>query len=123
MPARTKVDDSTLFLFSFKTLSQAMANSIESDELPDREKAREFYFKYELRDVLGKGISSVVRRCIEKATGQEYAAKIVEYNNRQERDQTLKEIEIMRLIGTHPNIILIHDTFESESFVFIIMEL
>lgn len=100
-----------------------MTNSIESDELPDKEKAREFYSKYELRDVLGKGISSVVRRCIEKATGIQYAAKIVEYNNREERDQILKEIEIMRLIGTHPNIILIHDTFESESFVFIIMEL
>ncbi len=100
-----------------------MPYSIESDELPDREKAREFYSKYELRDVLGKGISSIVRRCIEKSTGKEYAVKIVEYNNREERDQTLKEIEIMRLIGTHPNIILIHDTFESESFVFIIMEL
>ena len=33
----------------------------ESDELPDREKAREFYSKYEPKDVLGKGLSSVVR--------------------------------------------------------------
>lgn len=95
----------------------------EADELPDREKAREFYSKYELKDVLGKGISSVVRRCIEKSTGKEYAAKIVEYNKPEEKDQTLKEIEIMKLIGHHPNIILIHDTFESDSFVFIVMEL
>lgn len=96
---------------------------IETDELPDREKAREFYSKYELQDVLGKGISSVVRKCIEKSTGKQYASKIVEYNSPDERDQTLKEIEIMKLIGTHPNIILIHDTFESDSFVFIVMEL
>ena len=38
----------------------------ETDELPDREKAREFYSKYVPKEVLGKGISSVVRKCIEK---------------------------------------------------------
>ena len=97
---------------------------VENDEeLPDREKAREFYSKYEPKDVLGKGISSVVRRCVEKATGKEYAVKIVEYNGPGFKESTLKEIEIMRLIGGHPNIIDIHDTFESDSFVFIVMEL
>ena len=91
-----------------------MTNSIETDELPDREKAREFYSKYELKDVLGKGISSVVRKCIEKSTGEEYAAKIVEYNSTKERDQTLKEIEIMKLIGTHPHISKEYQTNEKK---------
>lgn len=95
----------------------------ESDELPDREKAREFYLKYELKEVLGKGISSVVRRCVEKSTGKEYAVKIVEYSGDELKESTLREIEIMRLIGGHPNIIDVHDTFESDSFVFIVMEL
>lgn len=95
----------------------------ESDELPDREKAREFYSKYELKDVLGKGISSVVRKCVEKASGSEYAVKIVEYSGPDIKESTLREIEIMKLIGGHPNIIEIHDTFESDSFVFIVMEL
>lgn len=93
------------------------------DELPDREKAKEFYSKYELHDVLGKGISSVVRQCTEKSTGVKYAVKIVEYNNPEEREQTLREIEIMKSIESHPNIISIYDTFESDSFVFIVMEL
>lgn len=97
---------------------------VENDEeLPDREKAREFYSKYEPKDVLGKGISSTVRKCVEKATGKEYAVKIVEYSGPDLKESTLREIEIMRLIGGHPNIIDIHDTFESESFVFIVMEL
>jgi len=74
------------------------------DELPDREKAKEFYSKYELHDVLGKGISSVVRQCTEKSTGVKYAVKIVEYNNPEEREQTLREIEIMKSIESHPNI-------------------
>ena len=74
------------------------------DELPDRAKATEFYSKYEPKDVLGKGISSVVRRCVDKSTGIEYAVKIIEYNGPEQKDQTLKEIEIMNLIGYHPNI-------------------
>lgn len=76
----------------------------ETDELPDREKAREFYSKYEPKEVLGKGISSVVRKCIEKSTNKEYAVKIVEYNNNDIKESTLREIEIMKLIGGHPNI-------------------
>lgn len=78
--------------------------NFESDELPDREKAREFYSKYEPKEVLGKGISSVVRRCVEKSTGKEYAVKIVEYSGDELKESTLREIEIMRLIGGHPNI-------------------
>lgn len=97
---------------------------VETDEeLPDREKAREFYSKYEPKDVIGKGISSVVRKCVEKATGKEYAAKIIEYSGPELKESTIREIEIMRLIGGNSNIIEIHDTFESESFVFIVMEL
>lgn len=96
---------------------------VETDELPDREKAREFYSKYEPKEVLGKGISSVVRRCIEKSTSKEFAVKIVEYNSPDIKESTLREIEIMKLIGGSPNIINIHETFDSESFVFIVMEL
>jgi len=100
-----------------------MAFEENDEELPDREKAREFYSRYEPKEVLGKGISSVVRRCVEKSTGKEYAAKIVEYNGPESRESTIREIEIMRLIGGHANIIEIHETYESESFVFIVMEL
>ena len=76
----------------------------ENDELPDREKAREFYSKYEPKDVLGKGLSSVVRKCIEKSTGKEYAVKIVEYSGPDLKESTVREIEVMRIIGGHPNI-------------------
>jgi phosphorylase kinase gamma subunit len=76
----------------------------ETDELPDREKAREFYSKYEPKEVLGKGISSVVRRCVEKSTGKEYAVKIVEYSGPEFQESTLREIQIMRSIGGHSNI-------------------
>lgn len=91
----------------------------ETDEFHDKE----FYSKYEIQAVLGSGLCSTVRKCVEKSTGISYAVKIVEFNSPSEREQTLNEVELMKLIGSHPNIILVHDTFESDSFIFIVMEL
>lgn len=68
-------------------------------------------------------MSSIVRKCIEKSSGKEYAVKIVEFSNDELKESTKREIEIMKLVGGHPNIIDIHDTFESDAFMFIVMEL
>jgi len=93
--------------------------------LPDRESARQFYQKYDPKEVIGKGLSSVVRKCVEKATGKEYACKIIEFNDdsADERNATLREIQILKLVGGHPNIIDIIASFETPSYVFIVMEL
>ncbi|CAF0841577.1 unnamed protein product [Rotaria sp. Silwood1] len=95
------------------------------DELPDRESAGQFYQKYDPKEVLGKGLSSVVRKCVEKATGKEYACKIMEFNDDsdEERASTLREIQILKLVGGHPNIIDIVASFETPNYVFIVMEL
>lgn len=87
--------------------------------------AGQFYQKYEPKEVIGKGLSSVVRRCVEKATGKEYACKIIEFNDdsQEERAATLREIQILRLVGGHPNIIDIVASFETPNYVFIVMEL
>ena len=87
--------------------------------------ARQFYQKYEPKEVIGKGLSSVVRKCVEKGTGKEYACKIVEFNDdsEEERASTLREIQILKLVGGHPNIIDIVASFETPNYVFIVMEL
>jgi phosphorylase kinase gamma subunit len=75
--------------------------------------------------VIGKGLSSVVRKCVEKSTGKEYACKIVEFNDdsEEERAATLREIQILRLVGDHPNIIDVVASFETPAYIFIVMEL
>ncbi len=75
--------------------------------------------------MIGKGLSSVVRKCVEKGTGKEYACKIVEFNDdsQEERAATLREIQILKLVGGHPNIIDIVASFETPNYVFIVMEL
>ena len=87
--------------------------------------ARQFYQKYDPKEVIGKGLSSVVRKCVEKGTGKEYACKIIEFNdddNNEERTATLREIQILKLVGGHPNIIDIVASFETPNYVFIVME-
>lgn len=89
----------------------------DRDILPDQDAAKEFYAKYEPKEVLGRGISSTVRRCVEKETGREYAAKIIDlsnedngsqYNNNNTqtttRDSTISEVHILRLVAGHPYI-------------------
>jgi len=104
-----------------------MARDENDDVLPDQDAAKEFYAKYEPKEVLGRGVSSTVRRCIEKETGREFAAKIIDLsedlNSNNIRESTLSEVNILRLVAGHPYIIELHDVFESSTFIFLVFEL
>ncbi|XP_001947448.1 phosphorylase b kinase gamma catalytic chain, skeletal muscle/heart isoform [Acyrthosiphon pisum] len=96
----------------------------KDDELPDKDAAKEFYARYEPKEILGRGVSSTVRRCVEKETGMEFAAKIIDLSNDPEnRGATLEEINILRMVIGHEYIIHLHDVFESETFIFLVFEL
>ncbi|CAH1996541.1 unnamed protein product [Acanthoscelides obtectus] len=105
-----------------------MAKEEEYDKLPDKDAAKEFYAKYEPKEVLGRGISSTVRRCIEKETGREYAAKIIDLSSEGVNDgsileATKQEVHILRHVAGHPYIIELQDVFESPTFIFLVFEL
>uniref|UniRef100_A0A668SK41 calcium/calmodulin-dependent protein kinase n=1 Tax=Oreochromis aureus TaxID=47969 RepID=A0A668SK41_OREAU len=71
-----------------------------------------------------KGAFSVVRRCIKKSTGQEYAAKIINTKKLSARDhQKLeREARICRLLK-HPNIVRLHDSIAEEGFHYLVFDL
>lgn len=49
-----------------------------------------------------RGVSSTVRRCVEKETGIEFAAKIIDLSNDPEnREATMEEIKILRMVIGH----------------------
>uniref|UniRef100_A0A1A9W192 Protein kinase domain-containing protein n=1 Tax=Glossina brevipalpis TaxID=37001 RepID=A0A1A9W192_9MUSC len=109
-----------------------MAKDEEDDLLPDKDAAKGFYAKYEPKEILGRGISSTVRRCIEKETGKEFAAKIIDLGATTETGETnplhmleatRQEISILRQVMGHPYIIDLQDVFESDAFVFLVFEL
>lgn len=102
----------------------------DMDTLPAKDIATAFYQKYEPREVLGKGVSSTVRRAIFKETGESFAVKIIDVSQDlidsdglDLRDQTMREINILRLVAGHENIIQLIDVFESVTYIFLVFEL
>uniref|UniRef100_A0A8C5B1P2 calcium/calmodulin-dependent protein kinase n=1 Tax=Gadus morhua TaxID=8049 RepID=A0A8C5B1P2_GADMO len=67
---------------------------------------------------------SVVRRCVKKSSGQEYAAKIINTKKLSARDhQKLeREARICRLLK-HSNIVRLHDSISEEGFHYLVFDL
>ncbi|XP_051976088.1 death-associated protein kinase 2-like isoform X2 [Xyrauchen texanus] len=83
---------------------------------------------YEIGEELGNGQFAIVKRCIEKSTSVEYAAKFIKKRlNRVSRrgvrrEEIVREVDILQELQ-HPNIITLHDVFENRTDVVLILEL
>ncbi|XP_026166322.1 death-associated protein kinase 2 isoform X1 [Mastacembelus armatus] len=83
---------------------------------------------YQLGDELGSGQFAIVRRCIEKSTGTQYAAKFIKKRQSRVSRRGVRREEIEREVGIlqelqHPNIVALHDVYESRTDVVLILEL
>jgi len=92
--------------------------------------ASEFYEKYVTGEVLGTGNGSIVRKCrFKSGVSKEYAVKILELSDPSHREvedllqSTTKEVACMRLCHDHPNICRIEESFFTNSFIFLVLEL
>ncbi|XP_065178618.1 calcium/calmodulin-dependent protein kinase type IV-like isoform X2 [Sycon ciliatum] len=75
---------------------------------------------YEVLDQLGRGVTSVVKRCKHRQTGKEYALKCID----KETFKKIAEVEVDIMIGLdHPNIIKLREMFETSNEVQLILEL
>ena len=79
---------------------------------------------YEKQGILGKGAFSVVYKCMEKKTGNEFAAKIIKTAAMSVREliKLEREARINRKVE-HENIVQLHNTIQVSVEVFIISKL
>ncbi|XP_062317516.1 death-associated protein kinase 2 isoform X2 [Osmerus eperlanus] len=83
---------------------------------------------YEIGQELGSGQFAIVKRVKEKSTGLEFAAKFIKKRQSRgsrrgvRREEIEREVDILRQLQ-HPNIITLHDVYETRSDVVLILEL
>uniref|UniRef100_A0A3P8UTW0 non-specific serine/threonine protein kinase n=1 Tax=Cynoglossus semilaevis TaxID=244447 RepID=A0A3P8UTW0_CYNSE len=83
---------------------------------------------YDIGEELGSGQFAVVKRCVEKSTGTEYAAKFIKKRQSRSSRRGVRKEEIEREVRIlqelqHPNVISLHDVYESRTDVVLILEL
>ncbi|XP_040199018.1 death-associated protein kinase 2 [Rana temporaria] len=83
---------------------------------------------YVISNELGSGQFAIVKRCREKKTGIEYAAKFIKKRQSRvsrrgvTREEIEREVNILRGIQ-HPNIVTLQDVYENKTDVVLILEL
>ncbi|NXS54750.1 DAPK3 kinase, partial [Brachypteracias leptosomus] len=83
---------------------------------------------YEVGEELGSGQFAIVKKCREKSTGMEYAAKFIKKRQSRasrrgvRREEIEREVTILQQI-LHANIIKLHDIYENKTDVVLILEL
>ncbi|XP_032649122.1 serine/threonine-protein kinase DCLK2 isoform X2 [Chelonoidis abingdonii] len=79
--------------------------------------------KYKVGKVIGDGNFAVVKECIERATGKEFALKIIDKAKCCGKEHLIEnEVSILRQVK-HPNIIMLIEEMDTPTELYLVMEL
>ncbi|XP_017271823.1 serine/threonine-protein kinase DCLK1 isoform X2 [Kryptolebias marmoratus] len=79
--------------------------------------------RYKVGRILGDGNFAVVRECVERSTGREYALKIISKDKCKGKEHMIQsEVSILRRVK-HPNIVLLIEEMDTHSELYLVMEL
>lgn len=82
--------------------------------------------KYDLGRELGRGEFGITYLCTDVDSGDKYACKSIlkkKLRTAVDIDDVRREVEIMKHLPKHPNIVSLKDSYEDDSAVHIVMEL
>lgn len=82
--------------------------------------------KYDLGRELGRGEFGVTYLCTDADSGEKFACKSISKKKLRtavDIEDVRREVEIMKHLPKHPNIVSLKDTYEDDSAVHIVMEL
>ncbi|KAG8518389.1 Serine/threonine-protein kinase DCLK2, partial [Galemys pyrenaicus] len=79
--------------------------------------------KYKIGKVIGDGNFAVVKECMDRSTGKEFALKIIDKAKCCGKEHLIEnEVSILRRVK-HPNIIMLVEEMETATELFLVMEL
>lgn len=86
-----------------------------------------FKRQYQLCDEIGRGRFGVVFRCFSPSSHTSFAVKSIDkrllLDDETDRECLDKEPKILQILSPHPNILQIHDIFDSDSHLLIVTDL
>ncbi|XP_075892610.1 serine/threonine-protein kinase DCLK1-like isoform X3 [Nelusetta ayraudi] len=79
--------------------------------------------RYKVGRTLGDGNFAVVRECMERSTGREYALKIINKDKCRGKEHMIQsEVSLLRRVK-HPNIVLLIEEIDTQNDLYLVMEL
>uniref|UniRef100_A0A7S3YG25 Protein kinase domain-containing protein n=1 Tax=Lotharella globosa TaxID=91324 RepID=A0A7S3YG25_9EUKA len=80
--------------------------------------------KYKIKEVIGRGHFSIVKRCIDRKTGENLALKCINKSKLKEKDHRwlASEIEILTAVS-HTNICRLVEVFHTQKMCYLVLEL
>ena len=107
---------------SMNQSSHSMASKLADVKVvPKQENIDTKYFVDYSREI-GRGTKTIVRKCIERSTGNRYAVKSVRRADITEYEHMRTEANLLTALN-HPSIIKIYDTYEDEKFLHMVVEI
>ncbi|XP_052175796.1 calcium-dependent protein kinase 32 [Diospyros lotus] len=92
----------------------------------DNPTGHEIEDKYELGGELGRGEFGVTYLCTDKSSGEVFACKSIlkkKLRTRVDIEDVRREVQIMKHLPQHPNIVSLKETYEDDNAVHLVMEL
>ncbi|KAG5260648.1 hypothetical protein AALO_G00294900 [Alosa alosa] len=113
---------SSIKLSARSSSRQDTRDAEETDE-ENREVSCLISERYEVGRVIGDGNFAVVKECVERTTGQEYALKIIDKAKCSGKEHLIaNEVAILRRVR-HPSIIMLIEEVDTASHLYLVMEL
>ncbi|XP_044466980.1 calcium-dependent protein kinase 24-like [Mangifera indica] len=113
-------------LFKAISLKDKLSGSVNIDNIISNSSGGKIEEKYKFGRELGRGEFGITYEIVEKETGERYACKMItkeKLKTEVDVDDVKREVEIMRHLPKHPNIVSFKEAFEDKEACYLVMEL